>query len=844
MSSPVPSTPRHPRPGAVRWLALSALGLLLATVPFARAAAQEALPSIADKTDGMRAIEGFFTLYWDEATGKMFWRIDHPGTGFIYQVSMGSGLGSNPVGIDRGQLRGTWLLETKRVGRRLLLWEPNTRYRASSDDPDEVRAVRDAFAPSVHWGFEIMAQTGDAVLVDATDFLLRDARGAARQMSRAGQGTFTLQKSRSVFYLENTKSFPKNTEVETILTFTSPNPGRLVRGVAASGEAVTLREHQSFIELPDDGYTPRVMDPRIGAGGPTILDYATPIDSNLEIHWVSRHRLKKRNPGAARSEPVEPIVYYVDRGMPEPIRSAVIEGVSWWNQAFEAAGYINAFRVEVLPEGADPNDIRYNMIHFTHRRTLGYSYGGSVTDPRTGEIIKGNVNLGGLRLRKDYLLGEGLVPPFDGSDGGGLDDDALLAAADFAYLGQLTNDSAAVKMALARWRQLAAHEVGHTLGFPHNYMTSSYGRESVMDYPAPLVEIRNGQLDLSNAYLQRIGEYDKLAVTWLYQDFPPGTDEKAALEAITRDGIARGLIYMGHTNNNFIGAGHQYASVWDNGANLVDFLKHEIEVRRIGLANFGPQVIRRGEPMSALETVLFPLYMHHRFQLTAAVQSLGGADYRYALRGDGQTPYVIVPADEQRDALETVLSTLTVDFLTIPERIVQMIPPPAFRRNEGVTFNGHTGLMFDPLGAVESAAGFSVRQLLHPQRMGRLVAYGSLGDYPDLDEVVDRLLEVTWGADVPRDAYRMRVLHTIQRVVADEMMVQASSDRNSAEVRAILTDRLHRLADRLEAEADPSPHARLVAADIRRWEHRPEGTIPGPALPIAPGDPIGGSSRN
>ncbi len=819
-------------------LTFAACALLLWAPP--RTEAQQ-LPSIAEKTAGTTRIEGFFTLYWDEAAGTMHWEIDKLGTEFIYQISMGSGLGSNPVNIDRGQLRGTYLLEARRIGPRVLLWEPNYQYQARSDNPDEVRAARDAFAPSVHWGFEVVAQTGAAVLVDATDFFLRDARGAARQMERSGQGRFTLDKSRSTFYLPNTKSFPQNTEVETILTFTSDDPGSLVRGVAATGEAVTLRQHHSLVQLPDDGYTPRVMDPRVGVNGPTIYDYASAIDTNLALHWVARHRLKKRNPNAARSEPVEPIIYYIDPGIPEPVRSATIEGALWWNQAFEAAGYINAFRVEVLPSGADPNDVRYNMVHYTHRRTLGYSYGGSVVDPRTGEIIKGNVNMGSLRLRKDYLLGEGMVPPFTptGDEGMYYDACGLAGAPDFEYLAEVANDGDAVQMALARWRQLTAHEIGHTLGFPHNYMTSAYNRESVMDYPAPFVEIENGELDLSNAYVQRIGEYDKLTVRWLYQDFPSGTDERTALEAITREGIDNGLIFMAHNNNNFRGAGHQYASVWDNGSNLVDHLKHEIDVRRIGLESFGPAVIRVGEPMSTLEAVLFPLYMHHRFQLTSAVQSLGGADYRYAMRGDGQTPFTIVAAEEQRDALETALSTLTVDFLALPERIIQMIPPPAYRRNEGVVFSGYTGLLFDPLGAAESAASFSVTQLLHPERMARLVVFGSMGNYPDLEEVIDRLIEVTWNAAVPRTEYRARVLHAIQRVVADEMMVQAGSDDNSAEVRAILSDRLHTLAGRLEGMSNPSPHQRLVAVDIRRWENRTDDTVPGRALPLAPGDPIG-----
>ena len=516
--------------------------------------------------------------------------------------------------------------------------------------------------------------------------------------------------------------------------------------------------------------------------------------------------------------------------------------------------------MEVLPEGVDAQDIRYNMIHWTHRRTRGYSYGNTVIDPRTGEIVRGVVNLGSLRLRQDYMHGQGMVAPFPGGitsdDGGGYFDVPvpggsayyeacmLASAPDFEYLAQVAGNSDAVEMALARVRQLSAHEVGHTLGFPHNYLSSTYGRESVMDYPAPLATIDdNGNIDLSDAYVQRIGEYDKLSVNWLYRQFPEGTDEAAALAAIATQGVADGLIYMGHNNNNFIGAAHPGASVWDNGANLVDHLKLEIEVREIGLERFGTDVIRTGEPMSTLEYVLLPLYMHHRFQLRSAAQTLGGADYRYALKGDGQTPLAILPGEEQRDALETILSTLTVDFLTLPEDIVSMIPPPAYRHNEGEAFPGYTGLIFDPVGAAEAAADFAVGEILHPNRMARLVVFGSMGDYPGLEEVTDRVIEHTWGADAAPDAYRQRVLHAIQRSVADRMMQQASQDGNAAEVRAVLSDRLERLAADLEGMSAPSPHQRLVAADIRRWQQRIENTVPGGALVMPAGDPIGGSSR-
>ena len=822
---------------------------LIALCGLARPAEPQApsLPSIEQHTEGMTQMDGLFDLYWDNANGSLFWEISELDTEFLYQISMGSGLGSNPVGIDRGQLRGTHVLAAKRIGPRILLMEPNYGFVAQSENLSEAQAVRDAFAPSVHWGFEMVAETGERVLVDATQFFLRDARGVIDQIAARGEGDFTLDASRSAIHLPATRSFPENTEVESILTFTSSNPGQLVNGVAATGGAVTLRQHHSFIQLPDNGYQTRIADARVGVNGPTVYDYATPIDADTRVRLAARHRLQKADPDAERSAAVEPIIYYVDPGTPEPVRSALIEGASWWNDAFEEAGFINAFRVMVLPDDVDPQDIRYNLIHWTHRRTRGYSYGNTVIDPRTGEIVRGVVNLGSLRLRQDYLHGQGMVPPFPG--GISLPEDGSFGefadAPDFEYLAQVAPASEPVEMALARVRQLSAHEVGHTLGFPHNYMASAYGRESVMDYPAPLVQIdESGNIDLSNAYVQRIGEYDKLSVNWLYREFPNGTNETQALERIAEQGVVDGLIYMGHTNNNFIGASHQYASVWDNGSNLVDHLKLEIRIREIGLERFGIDAIRTGEPMSTLEFVLLPLYMHHRFQLRSAIQSLGGADFRYALKGDGQIPFTIVEAEEQRDVLETVLSTLAVDFLALSPDLVTMIPPPAYRYSEGEEFPGYTQQIFDPLAAASAAATFTVGEILNPDRMARLVVFGSMGDYPDLQEVTDGLIESTWGASETGDTYRQQVLHTAQRSVVDQMMQQASMAGNPAEVRAILSDRLDVLASGIEAEGTLSPHQKLVAADIRRWQSRIENTVPGPQLQMPAGDPIGGSSRS
>ncbi len=839
-------------------LALMA-ALFAATSAPTRVHAQAAtLPSIAEKTAGTTKLTGLFNLYWNAGTGTILWEIGELDREFLYQVSMGSGLGSNPIGIDRGQLSGTSVITPMRVGPRVLLQEGNYSFVANTDNPTEAAAVRDAFAPSVQWGFDIIAESDGRILVDATSFFLRDARGVIETLAGSGQGRYTLDRTRSALYLPATRSFPENTEVEATLTFTSSDPGRLVSGVAASGGAVTLRVHHSFIRLPGPGYTPRLADPRIGVSGPNVLDYATAIDEDMTVRLGARHRLKRRDPNAERSEAVKPIVYYVDPGTPEPIRSALIEGAAWWNTAFEAAGFINAFQVRVLPDSIDPQDIRYNMIHWTHRSTRGYSYGNTIVDPRTGEIIRGVVNLGSLRLRQDFLHGQGMVAPFPGgissADGDGYFDNGFnnnfnsdldgSPAPSFEYLAQVAPNDDALEMALARVRQLSAHEVGHTIGFPHNYIASAQGRESVMDYPAPLAQIDgNGNIDLSNAYLRRIGEYDKLSVNYLYREFPSGTTEAAGLAAIVADGLQRDVRYVGHTNNNFIGAGHQFAGVWDNGANLVDHLELELRVRQIGLERFGLDMIRPGEPLSNLEYVLLPLYMHHRFQLRSAIESLGGADYRPAVKGDGQTPITIIPGAEQRRALEVVLRTVTPDFLALPERIVSLIPPTADRFNRGEPFPGNTERLFDPLGAAEAAADFTMGEIFQPQRMARLVNYGSLGDFPTLEDVTDRVIAATWNMPVPADKYRARIQHIVQRTVADHMMTQASLAGNPAEVRAILADRLDQLADAIEANTTASPHAKLVAGDVRRWQSRTDGLMPGPKLQMPAGDPIGGSPR-
>jgi hypothetical protein len=842
------------------------LGFLLAPPGAAALRAQEAghggsgkeeakpLPTIEAKTKGMEHMPGYFDLFWDADAGKLYLEVDHFDQEFLYQESLATGLGSNPVGLDRGQEGTTRVLEAHRVGRRILFVEPNLGYRARNGSPAEKAAVREAFAPGTVWGFDAVAHTGDRWLVDATRFFIRDAHGVVQTLKRTGQGDFKLDDSRSTIYLPRTRSFPKNTEVEAWLTYTSPRPGPLVRRTAADAEAVSMRAHYSLVQLPDDGYTPRRADPRVGTFAVTFQDYAVPIDSSIHVRWATRHRLVKKDPTAALSEPVKPLVYYVDPGIPEPVRSAVMEGISWWNKAFEAAGFKDAVQVKVLPDSVDPMDVRYNIIHWTHRRTRGWSYGASVVDPRTGEILKANVNLGSLRLRQDHLIGSGLVPMFPGSSGAAGDGAAMGRAASgvggcdygqgpsFGYLADLDPNTTPTQMALARVRQLAAHEVGHTFGLAHNFMASTYGRASVMDYPAPVVKIRSdGSLDLSDAYGVGVGAYDEFAIKWLYSQFPKGTDVTAALDSIVQQGLKKGYAFITDADARPAGAAHPLAALWDNGSDPVAYLEHTFQVRKLGLEHFGADVIEPGQPMASLEYVLVPLYLHHRYQLNAAAHSLGGDDYRFAMRGDGQTPNRPVAPAKQEKALGEMLSTLDPSFLAIPNRILDLIPPPAYGMAPGESFDSRTAPVFDPLGVAASSARFTIDLILQPQRMARLVAQHARNPKePGLAQVLDRTLDATWRAPDPEDGYRLAIRRTVDRVFLDRLLAQAGSGGNTELVRAELDAGVRSLRDWLAARSHPDAVQAKALEDIQRWMARPQGTTPPATVEqLPPGDPIG-----
>ncbi|MEQ9402193.1 MAG: zinc-dependent metalloprotease [Cyclobacteriaceae bacterium] len=754
------------------------IGCQPSTTPTASNDAPTSSDGIADFTSGMNKQEGYFNFYYDEEVGRMFLEVDKVDVEFLYVNSLAAGIGSNDIGLDRGQLGGERVVKFQKHGNKLLLIQPNLDYRAVSNNQDEVKSVAEAFASSVIGGFEIKMKNSSAYLIDITDFLLRDSHNVSGRLRGSNQGNYSIDKSRSAIYMDGTFNFPKNTEFESLLTFSGDPKGWYIRSVTPSSDAVTVRTHHSFIELPDNEYTPRIFDPRSGFFNISYQDYATPIEEPLVKRFIVRHRLKKKDPNAAISEAVEPIIYYVDRGAPEPVRSALIEGASWWNQAFEAAGYKDAFQVKVMPEGAHPLDIRYNVIQWVHRSTRGWSYGSGVTDPRTGEMIKGHVSLGSLRVRQDFLIATGLLQPYEnGSE----------------------SPTEMTEMALARLRQLSAHEVGHTIGLAHNFAASASSagrlgnegaRASVMDYPHPLIKLdSNGEIDLSDAYDDKIGDWDKATITYGYSDFPEGENNDKLKELLGRVFQGGEIDFITDQDARSVSGMHPKAHLWDNGRSPGEELNRMMKIRRKVLDDFSMKVIPNETPLSLMEEILAPMYLLHRYQLEATAKVIGGKFYSYALRGSLITRNAIVSdinKADQMESLDALLNTVSVKNLKIGEFSDPFIPPRAFgypRSRE--TFQSKMGPAFDRFAVTETAASLTFRLLFNADRFNRLLEQHSRRPelQPGVNEILDKTIRYVWKT--PSSDRNNR---TIQRIVEMEMLGQlmglAVNDRAYDEVRA------------------------------------------------------------
>jgi hypothetical protein len=790
------------------------------------------VPSIDAKTSGMRHMPGFLPLHWDARSGRLYLEIPQLNLDMLYFDSLPYGTGSNDLGLDRGQVSAAKLVRFERSGAKILLVRPNEKFRTSATDPAEQLAVRQSFPESILGSFTVAAENSatGAVLVDATDFFLRDVHNVTEALAK--QGAYKLDAARSAIAVDATKVFPKNTEVEALLTFASDAPlrGSFVSDVAPDAHALTLREHQSFLELPAPGYAPRRFDPRAGYFPFSYRDYTAPLGAPLEERFIVRHRLIKQDPNCTQAcLPVKPIQYYVDRGAPEPIRSALVEGARWWDSAFQAAGWApGTFRVDVLPAGADPMDARYNIIQWVHRFTRGWSYGHPVTDPRTGEIIKGNVTLGSLRGRQDYLIAQALLSPYVAGKKITPDNDPMLA------------------MALARTRQLAAHETGHTLGLAHNFAASAFPHApaesvSVMDYPHPWITLdRNGAPDLSQAYGVSIGLWDKVAINYGYRQFSDAAGERAGLDAILSDATKSGLVYITDEDARPPGGAHPFAHLWDNGADAAEELARIMKIRGAALARFGENAIPMGEPLATLEDTLVPVYLMHRYQTEAAIKIIGGLDYRYQLRGDGQMNATVVPPDEQRKALRAVVTTLSAETLTLPESLLKLFPPrpPAFERTLE-SLPAHTGVAFDPVGAAESAADMTLGILFDKERAARLVEYHARADAPSLLEVIDAALDVNRPgppASGAHHAIEAEVKAAVYARTVEALLSLAADQKTSIEVRAITYAKLEDIKRRSAAN---SPLETYLVHRIKQFQDDPKDFAAAKPIEAPPGMPIG-----
>ena len=734
---------------------------------------------IEEKKD-LKSYNGYFNFHYSPTEGKIYLEVDQLNKEFLYTHFLASGIGSNDIGLDRGQIGDGVVVKFIKSGNTILLLQPNQKFRAISDNEFEKKSIEEAFATSIIFGFPIKETKNEKHLIDLTPFLLRDAHHVAKRLKNNNQGTYKLDKSRNVLWLENTKAFPKNVEFESLLTFVGDPKGRQIVTVAPDANSITIRQHIGFIELPDDNYSPRIFDARSGSFPMSYMDYSTPVWEPIKKQFVYRHRLHKKNPNLKLSEAVEPIVYYLDPGTPEPIRSALLEGASWWDQAFEAIGYKDAFQVKMLPPDADPLDVRYNVIQWVHRSTRGWSYGGSINDPRTGEIIKGHVSLGSLRIRQDFLIAQALMNrPFENND---------------------QNYQPMLELALARIRQLSAHEVGHTLGFAHNFAASTNSRASVMDYPHPKITLKKDEIDFSEAYATGIGEWDKVTVAYSYSDIPSDQSEKSYLSKLLMEAFSDGLYYISDADARPQGGAHAKAHLWDNGKTATEGLKNVLAVRKKAIENFSIDNIKSGEPLSKLEDVFVPLYFYHRYQTEAATKLIGGLDYTYAVKGASGIVVQIISKEEQEAALNEIMHTLEVKNLKIPQRILELFPPRALgyeRTRE--SFKSNTNVAFNSLGPVATASNMTLRLLLNAERANRLVEQHALSKSNlSLNEVLSQLIKHTFTVKT-KTSYETEIAHTVQYSVFQNVLNLIATDHASPQVKSIANETLDTLLTMLKS---------------------------------------------
>jgi hypothetical protein len=686
---------------------------------------------------------------------------------FLYAASLKTGLGSAPIRLDHGMVGDTQVLAFRRLGKKVAVTFENPRFTARGGALMQ-KGARESFPYSVIAMLDVASgAAGGGVTVNIAPFLTHDTMDIAGALNGGGKG-FKLVDGLSAADPGSVKVFADNIEMEAVQTYASDTPGKEVGNIAPDARQVSFTVHHSLIRLPDPGFVPRKFDIRSGTHGTQVYDFGTPLGDDVMLELANHFRLDKLDPAAARSRVKKPIIFYIDNTAPEPIRSALVEGVGWWNQAFDAAGYIDAFQAKVLPDGADAQDVRYNMVNWDERLTRSWSYGGGIIDPRTGEIVKGNVVLEGLRLRQDIILFESLVGTAQDNTGG-------------------PNDP--IRVSLARIRQLGAHEVGHAIGFVHNFQGSTQDRTTVMDYPFAKMTLKDGRIDLSDAYATGIGRWDKFTVDWLYG---AKTDAEAARKAAAIE--AAGLHYMTDIDGREDALAVPGDNMWTEGNDQPADLAQMMAVRRVALANFGSGVLHPGEALSNLRRKFAPVWLLHRYAIAAVGKLIGGVSYRYAVAGGGSPTPVSTPAPEQSAALDALLATLSAKELTVAA-------PLALELSSGVNgradaqfdtevFDNAGAAVFDPLVAADIAAQVTLGSLLAPSRLTRVyLQHARDASLLGLDDLLDRLLgsTVTSAGTAVERRVATRTLIEIART--------ARAPGTSTDVAAMLTGRLSAVAD-------------------------------------------------
>lgn len=772
--------------------------------------------------DNTELYTGFFNFNYHSQKDQLFLSVDKLDQEFLYVNSLSQGIGSNDIGLDRGQLGNERIVYFTKTGNKLLMVQPNLKYRSTSDNPLEQRSIKEAFAKSVLYSFPIEERINGSYIINLTSFLLEDAHGVSKRLKQRKQGTFKIDKGRSAVYLDRTKAFPLNIEFDMLLTFTGSDPGNLLRSVTPTPNAITVNQHHSFVALPDSDYETRKFDPRSGVNALSFYDYSTPVNESTQKQYIYRHRLEKKDPSAEISEAIEPIIYYLDNGTPEPVRSALIEGGNWWNQAFESIGYKDAFQVKILPDDADPLDVRYNVIQWVHRSTRGWSYGSSVADPRTGEIIKGHVSLGSLRIRQDFMIALGLTEaPFDPTN---------------------NKEYAALELALARIRQLSAHEIGHTLGFAHNFAASAKSRTSVMDYPHPYLTLENDKINYSNAYEKGIGSWDKVSVGYAYSDFPGDIDESKELNLLLENSLKEGHLFISDSDARPIGGAHPKAHLWDNGSSATDELNVLMQIRSKALNQLSLNHIKEGAPYSDLEDLFVPMYLLHRYQVEAVVKMIGGVDYNYAVKGPILSSVIVVSPTQQRNALLEYLNTLNPKALKIPSHLNKLLHPRSFsnpRTREN--FLSQTGVTFDYLGIATSLSDALIGMLLHPERANRLVMqFGFDKNQLSLQETLNILVNNHFKK-TPRDTHENQLNEIVKGSILKHLMQLGQNSLASNITKAIIYEQLETL-DRWLAGHSEANFSNFYRMEIQNYFDNPSGFNLTSSKRLPDGSPIGSFS--